>query len=86
MVRTAAPVVDLGETNIQQTLQELLDDFWGHSVDAAGAMVEAAGRFLLLQQESQQRMGNMLEVSQKPYCVKAQTILNTWLLTRLLCR
>ena len=43
-------------------LKSLLDDFSGHNVDAAAALVEGAGRFLFRLPESQTRMANMLEV------------------------
>ena len=43
-------------------LQTCLDDFSSHSVDAAAALVETAGRFLYRHQESHTRMANMLEV------------------------
>lgn len=42
-------------------LKTLLDDFSGHNVDAAAALVEAAGRFLLRLPETETRMANMLE-------------------------
>lgn len=42
-------------------LKTLLDDFSGHNVDAAAALVEGAGRFLFRLPESQTRMANMLE-------------------------
>ena len=42
-------------------LKSLLDDFSGHNVDAAAALVEAAGRFLLRLPETETRMANMLE-------------------------
>lgn len=44
-------------------LKGLLDDFGGHNVDAAAALVETAGRFLFCQPETQPRIGNMLDVS-----------------------
>ena len=40
----------------------LLDDFSGHNVEAAAALVEGAGRFLFRLPESQTRMANMLDV------------------------
>ncbi len=43
-------------------LKSLLDDFVGHNVDAAAALVETAGRFLYRLPETQTRMANMLEV------------------------
>ena len=47
-------------------LKGLLDDFGGHNVDAAAALVETAGRFLLCLPEAQTRISNMLDVSQGP--------------------
>ena len=47
-------------------LKALLDDFAGHNVDAAAALVEAAGRFLLRLPETETRMANMLEA---PTCI-----------------
>ena len=44
-------------------LKGLLDDFSGHNVDAAAALVETAGRFLFCQLEAQTRISNMLDVS-----------------------
>jgi hypothetical protein len=44
-------------------LKSLLDDFVGHNVDAAAALVETAGRFLYRLPETQMRMTNMLEVA-----------------------
>ena len=49
-------------------LKALLDDFSGHNVDAAAALVEGAGRFLFRLPESQTRMGNMLEVRVESVC------------------
>jgi hypothetical protein len=43
-------------------LKSLLDDFVGHNVDAAAALVETAGRFLYRLPETQTRISNMLEV------------------------
>ena len=45
-------------------LKGLLDDFSGHNVDAAAALVETAGRFLFCLPETQTRISNMLDVSQ----------------------
>ena len=44
-------------------LKGLLDDFSGHNVDAAAALVESAGRFLYCLPETQTRISNMLDVS-----------------------
>lgn len=44
-------------------LKSLLDDFVGHNVDAAAALVDTAGRFLYRLPETQTRMNNMLEVA-----------------------
>ncbi|KAK9907680.1 hypothetical protein WJX75_008040 [Coccomyxa subellipsoidea] len=46
-------------------LKSLLDDFVGHNVDAAAALVETAGRFLYRLPETQTRISNMLEVMMK---------------------
>ena len=43
-------------------LKSLLDDFVGHNVDAAAALVETAGRFLYRLPETHTRISNMLEV------------------------
>ena len=43
-------------------LKGLLDDFSGHNVDAAAALVETAGRFLFCLPETQTRISNMLDV------------------------
>lgn len=43
-------------------LKSLLDDFVGHNVDAAAALVETAGRFLYRLSETQTRIANMLDV------------------------
>lgn len=47
-------------------LKGLLDDFSGHNVDAAAALVEAAGRFLFCGADTQTRISNMLDVSLQP--------------------
>ena len=47
---------------IFSALKTLLDDFAGHNVDAAAALVEAAGRFLYRLPEAHTRMANMLGV------------------------
>ena len=44
-------------------LKGLLDDFSGHNVDAAAALVETAGRYLFCIPETQTRISNMLDVS-----------------------
>jgi len=49
-------------------LKALLDDFAGHNVDAAAALVEAAGRFLLRLPETETRMANMLDARPRPAC------------------
>ncbi|KAK9825703.1 hypothetical protein WJX81_008105 [Elliptochloris bilobata] len=56
-------LVPLG--SVFSMLKSLLDDFSGHNVDAAAALVEAAGRFLLRLPETETRMANMLEVMMK---------------------
>ncbi|CAD7702075.1 unnamed protein product [Ostreobium quekettii] len=43
-------------------LKQLLDDFVHHSIDAACALIETAGSFLIRLPETQIRMENMLEV------------------------
>lgn len=43
-------------------LKGLLDDFSGHNVDAAAALVETAGRYLFCLPETQTRISNMLDV------------------------
>lgn len=50
-------------------LKALLDDFAGHNVDAAAALVEAAGRFLLRLPETETRMANMLEARSSLYAL-----------------
>ena len=50
-------------------LKALLDDFAGHNVDAAAALVEAAGRFLLRLPETEMRMANMLEARPRAYAL-----------------
>ncbi len=47
-------------------LKQLLDDFAGHNVDAAAALVETAGRFLYRLPETQTRITNMLDVRDLP--------------------
>lgn len=44
-------------------LKGLLDDFSGHNVDAAAALMESAGRYLFCLPETQTRISNMLDVS-----------------------
>eukprot|EP01025_Chloroclados_australasicus_P032332 TRINITY_DN3277_c0_g2_i3.p1 TRINITY_DN3277_c0_g2~~TRINITY_DN3277_c0_g2_i3.p1 ORF type:complete len:917 (-),score=106.76 TRINITY_DN3277_c0_g2_i3:53-2803(-) len=44
------------------TLKTLLDDFSGHNVDTACALVDAAGRFLMRLPETNARMDNMIQV------------------------
>ncbi len=44
-------------------LKGLLDDFSGHNVDAAAALVERAGRYLFCAPDTQTRISNMLDVS-----------------------
>ena len=51
-------------------LKALLDDFSGHNVDAAAALVEAAGRFLLRLPETETRMANMLEARSLSGCLR----------------
>ena len=51
-------------------LKTLLDDFAGHNVDAAAALVEAAGRFLYRLPETHMRMANMLDVRSLPATIK----------------
>ncbi|KAL4437467.1 hypothetical protein ABPG77_003448 [Micractinium sp. CCAP 211/92] len=46
-------------------LKSLLDDFSGHNIDAACAMVETAGRFFYRLPETSTRMANFLEVMMK---------------------
>ncbi|KAL4452134.1 hypothetical protein ABPG75_007796 [Micractinium tetrahymenae] len=46
-------------------LKSLLDDFAGHNIDAACAMVETAGRFFYRLPETSTRMANFLEVMMK---------------------
>eukprot|EP00887_Chlorella_sp_A99_P007640 scaffold20.g7640.t1 len=46
-------------------LKSLLDDFAGHNIDAACALVETAGRFFHRLPETSSRMSNMLEVMMK---------------------
>ncbi|EFN54863.1 hypothetical protein CHLNCDRAFT_134932 [Chlorella variabilis] len=46
-------------------LKQLLDDFSGHNIDAACAMVETAGRFFYRLPETSTRMSNFLEVMMK---------------------
>jgi len=43
-------------------LKSLLDDFVGHNVDAACALVEAAGRYLSRRPDTATRLNNMLDV------------------------
>ncbi|GIM12927.1 hypothetical protein Vretimale_16172, partial [Volvox reticuliferus] len=43
-------------------LKQLLDDFTGHNIDTACALVEGAGRFMYRCPETRTRMENMLEV------------------------
>ncbi|GFR49425.1 hypothetical protein Agub_g11482, partial [Astrephomene gubernaculifera] len=43
-------------------LKQLLDDFTGHNIDCACALVEGAGRFMYRCQETRTRMENMMEV------------------------
>ena len=43
-------------------LKQLLDDFVHHNIDAACALIETAGSFLIRLPETQIRMENMLEV------------------------
>ncbi|KAG2482394.1 hypothetical protein HYH03_018672 [Edaphochlamys debaryana] len=43
-------------------LKQLLDDFSGHNIDSAAALVESAGRFMYRCPETRVRMENMLEV------------------------
>jgi hypothetical protein len=54
--RLAPPALLLG------CLRALLDDFAHHSVDAAAALVESAGPFLVRLPESRTRMEALLEV------------------------
>ena len=44
-------------------LQRLLDDFQGPNIDVTAAFVETSGRFLSLIPETQERMENMLKVT-----------------------
>ena len=46
-------------------LKSLLDDFSGHNVEAACALVEGAGRYLLRRPDTTVRMTNMLEIMMK---------------------
>ena len=46
-------------------LKALLDDFFGHNVDAACSLVETAGRYLLRRPDTAVRMTNMLEIMMK---------------------
>ena len=46
-------------------LKSLFTDFSGHNVDAACALVETAGRYLLRRPDTAQRMTNMLEIMMK---------------------
>ena len=62
-------------------LKSLLDDFVGHNIDAAAALVETAGRFLYRLPETQTRISNMLEVCevcchlwQYLYCFQALVV------------
>lgn len=43
-------------------LKHLLDDFTHHNIDAACALIETAGEFLIRLPETHIRMENMLEV------------------------
>lgn len=51
-------------------LKSLFTDFSGHNVDAACALVETAGRYLLRRPDTSQRMTNMLEIMMKLKTVK----------------
>ena len=55
-------------------LKGLLDDFSGHNVDAAAALVETAGRFLFCLPETQTRISNMLDVSEASRWTRAVDI------------
>ena len=46
-------------------LKTLLDDFTGHNIDAACALVESAGRYLYRLPETSTRMANMADVMMK---------------------
>lgn len=67
-------------------LQSLLDDFQGHNIDTAVALVESAGRFLVLLQETHQRMENMLEVFRLPSLPEERPCFHVHLAYRLLIR
>eukprot|EP00798_Chlamydomonas_sp_ICE-L_P014700 gene14700-20740_t len=56
--------------NLFVALKQLLDDFTHHNIDAACALVETAGRFLIRTPETQIRMQNMLEVMMRLKNVK----------------
>lgn len=44
------------------SLKQLLDDFAHHNIDAACALMETAGRYLIRRPETNSRMENMLDV------------------------
>ncbi len=50
--------------NVQRscTFPQLLDDFSGHNIESACALVEGAGRFMYRCPETRVRMENMMEV------------------------
>lgn len=70
-VRNARYIAELLKFNIFppgsafSLLKSLLDDFFGHNVDAACALVEGAGRYLSRRPDTATRLNNMLDVMVK---------------------
>lgn len=56
-------------------LKNLLDDFTHHNIDAACALIETAGGFLIRLPETHIRMENMLEVRHQCLIVRTSRIM-----------